>query len=225
MCYQIHWVSRFISTSAIIVTMDSKPNTCLYLICSPMNPMTAYAASAKNIFHRSARFFVTWLLMVTPSVQLVTKSSTKKIVQEIVLKVQTLKLSFCVGCRLLWDQFKVPAPNLLFEKKNDTSVTMSDLLQSHFDNCYHDRAAKYAMCGICGTGFSNYLPNPRVPTKVFIDPETKKPDPSLAEWEMVRHVVECKSQEFNNRQCQACRKSIAVNKSLRGTVSKIKSDE
>ena len=100
MCYQIHWVSRFISTSAIIVTMDSKRNTCLYLICSPMNPMTAYAASAKNIFHRSARFFVTWLLMVTPSVQPVTKSSTKKIVQEIVLKVQTLKLSFCVGCRL-----------------------------------------------------------------------------------------------------------------------------
>ena len=97
---------------------------------------------------------------------------------------------------------------------------MSDLLQSHFDNCYHDRAAKYAMCGICGTGFSNYLPHPRVPAKVFIDPETKKPDPSLAEWEMVRHVVECKSQEFNNRQCQACRKTIAVNKSLRGMVSK-----
>ena len=132
---------------------------------------------------------------------------------------------FCVGCRLLCEQFKVPAPNLLFEKKNDTSVTMCDLLQSHFDNCYHDRAAKYAMCGICGTGFSNYLHNPRTPAKVFIDPETKKPDPSLAEWEMVRHVVECKSQEFNNRQCQACRKTIAVNKSLRGMVSKTESEQ
>ena len=163
--------------------------------------------------------------MVTPSVQPVTKSSTKKIVQEIVSKFKRSNSQLCVGWELLCEQFKVPAPNLLFEKKNDTSVTMSDLLQSHFDNCYHDRAAKYAMCGICGTGFSNYLPNPRVPAKVFIDPETKKPDPSLAEWEMVRHVVECKSQEFNNRQCQACRKSIAVNKSLRGMVSKIESDK
>ena len=163
--------------------------------------------------------------MVTPSVQPVTKFSTKKIVQEIVHKVSILEFSLLHRFRLLCEQCEVPAPNLLFEKKNDTSVTMSDLLQSHFDNCYHDRAAKYAMCGICGTGFSNYLPNPRVPAKVFIDPETKKPDPSLAEWEMVRHVVECKSQEFNNRQCQACRKSIAVNKSLRGMVSKIKSDE
>ena len=117
------------------------------------------------------------------------------------------------------EQFEVPAPGLLYEKKNDTTVTMADLLQSHFDNCYHDRAARYAMCGICGTGFTNYLPHGGRTQKVFIDPETKKPDPSLAEWEIVRHVVECKSQEVNNRQCQACRKNIAVNKSLRGTVS------
>ena len=162
--------------------------------------------------------------MVIPSVQLVTRSSTKKIVQGIVPKVLWSERLLLRRLSAVCEQFKVPAPNLLFEKKNDTSVTMSDLLQSHFDNCYHDRAAKYAMCGICGTGFSNYLHNPRTPAKVFIDPETKKPDPSLVEWEMVRHVVECKSQEFNNRQCQACRKTIAVNKSLRGMVSKTESE-
>ena len=92
------------------------------------------------------------------------------------------------------------------------TVTMLDLLQSHFDNCYHDRAAKSPICGICGTGFS--LSNQ---AKVFINPETGLADPTLAEWEMVRHVVECKNQEYNHKHaCQACRKTVAVNKSLRG---------
>ena len=190
--------------------------------------MITNAKNATNTFHPNAPYFVTWLLTVIQNVPLVTKSSTKLTVQEIVHKSfcqkhprisELVMRGRCVETIKFCEQWKVPAPGLLYEKKNDTTVTMTDLLQSHFDNCYHDRAARYAMCGLCGTGFSGYLPYPKSQAKTFIDPETKKPDPSLAEWEMVRHVVECKGQEVNNRQCQACRKNVAVNKSLRGMAS------
>ena len=95
-------------------------------------------------------------------------------------------------------------------------------LEEHYDNCYYGKAKRHNTCGICNIRFST--------SKKFWCRERQVYAEDMAEWEMVRHVVECKHRrpvingpkyqsEVSNRRdaktCHACKRIVALNKSLR----------